>query len=133
MPEPILTAEIIITTAIRNAIAPLVDTYNGRPKVYWQLAEKGTPLPYTVFQGQTDITRLDWIGKIGAKVKITLKTLAVDSDRSAELLATVAPAMNTLSYPGYTLTAIYERSPMIPYAGGAYTSAHIYNLTIERT
>jgi len=133
MPEPILLAETIITTALRNALAPLVDTYNGRAKAYWLLAEKGAPLPYTIFQAQSDITRLDRIGDIGATVLITLKTLAADEAQARELLARVAPAMANLAYPGYILTARYVRSPLIPASGGASASAHIYRLSIERT
>jgi hypothetical protein len=136
--EPILTAETIIATAIRNALAPFAGTYNSRPKVYWQRAEQdpatGTlpPKPYLIAQGQSDIGRVDWIGDVGATALITIKALAEYADEARELLAAASPGMNNLVYEGYTLRARYVRSPLIPVIDGVYQSAHIYRITIER-
>jgi hypothetical protein len=133
MSAPILTAETIITTAVRNALAPSVGTYQTRPKVYYQLAEQGAPRPLIVFQFQSDIGRLDWVGDVGASALVTIKAQADDPDAAAELLADAAPGMNTLAYSGYTLAAVYVRSPMIPPIGGVYQSAHIFRITITRS
>jgi hypothetical protein len=131
--EPILTAETVLTTAIRNALAPGVGTHQGRPKVYYQLNTDGAAKPLIIFQFQDDITRLDWIGKVGATVPVTIKALAESAQAARELLETAAPGMNSLSYAGYILTARYLRSPAIPPLNGTYQSAHIFKITIERS
>lgn len=129
---PILTAETILTTAIRDALAPLVGTYNGRPKVYYQLAEQGAPLPYVVFQCQSDISRMDWLGDTGATVLVTIKALASDAQSARALLATVAPGMDSLSYSGVTVQARYDRSPTVPpSAAGVRQALHVYRLRID--
>src|SRR5689334_16141963 len=114
MTTPILDAEIIIATAVRDALASLVGTYNGRPKAYYQLAEQGAPKPYVVYQLQADIAPRWRVGSAGATALVTVKALAESAAAARELLATAAPGMDSLSYDGYTLTARYVRSPSIP-------------------
>jgi hypothetical protein len=130
--EPILDAELIIATAVRNALAPFVGTFNDRPKVYESLAEQGAPKPFLVFQFQADITP-DWrVGSAGASAPITLRSLAEDVDTARQLLKSASVGMSTLYYPGYSVTARYVRSPKIPALNGVYTSAHIWRISIER-
>lgn len=130
---PILSAELILATAIRDALAPFVGLYLTRPKAYYQQAEQGAPLPYIVFQCQSDIGRLDHIGDTGATVLVTLKALAGDAKAARELLLAASAGMASLSYTGYVLTARYARSPAIPPSGGVFQSAHTYRITIERS
>jgi hypothetical protein len=129
---PILDAETVLATAVRDTLAPLVGTYNGRPKVYYQLAEQGAPLPFVVFQFQSDIARINRIGDIGATTLVTVKALAESAADARSLLATAAPGMGNLEYAGYTLSAVYLRSPILPPHGGVYQSAHIWRVAIER-
>jgi hypothetical protein len=131
--QPILDAELIIATAVRNALAPFVGTYNGRPKIYDGLAEQGAPKPLLVFQFQADITPSWYVNGVGASALVTVRSLAEDVDTSQQLLASAAPAMSTLTYAGYSLAARYVRSPRIPPLGSTYTSAHIWRITIERS
>lgn len=129
---PILDAETILTTALRNALSSAVGTWQGMPKVYYQLNTDGAPKPLIVFQLQTDITP-DWrIGSAGASAQVTIKALAESGKAARELLATAAPGMDALTYPGYTLKARYLRSPSIPPRDGTYQSAHIWRVSIER-
>jgi hypothetical protein len=130
--EPILTAELIIATAIRDALAPYAGTYNDRPKVYWQLAEQGAPKPYLIAQGQSDISRVDYIGDVSATALVTLKALADNAKAARDLLFQAAPGMNNLTYAGYSVRARYVRSPIIPPLNNVYQSAHLYRITIER-
>jgi hypothetical protein len=131
--EPILDAELIIATALRNALAPFVGIFNDRPKVYESLAEQGAPKPLLVFQFQADITP-DWrVGSAGASAPITLRSLAEDVDTARQLLGRASAGMSTLYYPGYSVTARYVRSPKIPMLNGIYTSAHTWRISIERT
>jgi hypothetical protein len=132
MPDPILTAETILTTAIRNALAPYAGTHQGRPKVYYQLNTDGAPRPLLIFQFQSDISRLDWVGDIGATALITVKAQADDLDTASALLALAAPGMANLAYGGYTIRTRYVRSPIIPPISGVYQSAHIFRITLER-
>lgn len=133
MPDPILTAETILTTAIRNAIAPFVGLHQGRPKVYYQLAEQGATRPLIVFQFQSDIDRLAYVGNIGATALVTIKAQADDPDSAADLLADASPGMADLAFDGYSLTAVYVRSPIIPPIADVYQSAHIFRITITRS
>src|SRR6185295_778490 len=103
--QPILDAELIIATAVRNALAPFVGTFTSRPKVYDSLAPQGAPKPFLVFQFQADITP-DWrVGSAGASALVTVRALAEDVDTARQLLATAAHGMAHLTYDGYTLTA----------------------------
>ena len=129
---PILDAELILTTAIRNALSSAAGTWQGRPKVYYQRNTDGAPKPLIVFQLQTDITP-DWrVGSAGASAQVTVKALAESAKAARELLAVAAPLMNVLSYPGYSLKARYLRSPSIPSQDGTYQAAHIWRVSIER-
>jgi hypothetical protein len=130
---PILTAETILVTAIKTALTPYVGTYLTRPKAYYQQAEQNAPLPFVIFQAQSDIGRLDWIDDTAAGTLITVKALATTGSGARTLLNAVTPGMAALSATGYTITARYERSPTIPPLDGVYQSAHIYRIRIERT
>jgi hypothetical protein len=130
--QPILDAELIIATAVRNALAPFVGTFNGRPKVYDSLAEQGAPKPFLVFQFQADITPAWRVGSAGASALITVRSLAEDVDTARQLLGRASPGMHTLSYPGYSVSARYVRSPKIPQLNGVFTSAHTWRISIER-
>ena len=105
--EPILEAEAIIATAVRDALQSYVGSYNSRPKVYYQLAEQGAPRPLLIFQLQSDITPAWRVGSASASVLVTVKALAESAKAARELLAAATPGMSGLSYPGYTLTARY--------------------------
>lgn len=131
--QPILNAETIIVTAVRDALAPFVDTYQDRPKAYYQRADQGAPKPFLVFQFQNDITPTWRVGSAGAEALVTVRALAESAADARQLLAAAAPAMQNLSYPNYTLTARYVRSPAIPPLNDTYTSAHIWRIRIERS
>jgi len=130
---PILEAEAVLTTAIRDALAPFVGTFNARPMAYYQLAEQNCPFPYTVFQFQTDISRLDWIGLTGATVQMTLKALATSPKAARDLLAVVAMGMQAITITGYTITARYLRTPTIAPVDGVSQAMHVYRIRMERT
>lgn len=131
-PTPILDAETILVTAVRNALAPFVGTHQGRPKAYYQLGKQNAPLPFVVFQFQTDISALNRLGAIGASAQITVKAFAESKEAARALLAHVAPGMNALAHPSHTITARYLRSPIIPSSVAPYQSAHIWRVSIER-
>lgn len=129
---PILTAEQIIIDAFKAALAPYVGLWNGRPKAYYQQAEQGAPQPFVIFQAQADIARLDWIDQTGAECLITVKALARNGSTARALITDIAPALDALSFPGFTITARYVRSPSIPPNDGTYQAAHTFRVRIER-
>jgi hypothetical protein len=130
--QPILDAELIIATALRNALAPFVGTYLDRPKVYEGLAEQGAPKPLLVFQFQAPIEPAWYVNGAGASALITVKAQAEDIDSARQLLGRASAGMRTLYYPGYSVTARYVRSPKIPALNGVYTNAHTWRISIER-
>lgn len=130
--DPILEAETIIATAIRDALAPFVGSYQGRPKVYYQQAEQGAPLPYVIYQCQSNIERRDFLQDTGATVVTVIKALASDAKAARDLLLTASAGMDSLSYMGHVVLARYERSPAIPPSGSVFQSAHQFRITIER-
>lgn len=130
--DPILNAETLIATALRNAIAPVVGDYNGRPRVYEGLAEQGAPLPLVVFQFQAPITPTWYLDRAGASALVTIKTLAHDIDSARSLLAQAAACLTNLSAPGHSIIARYVSSPRIPVLNGVHTSAHQWRISLER-
>jgi hypothetical protein len=130
---PIIEAEEVIITAIRNALVPLVGTYNSRPKVYWWRAEQGAALPYIVFQPQAPFGRRDWIDDVGGTALIAVKATANDPRTARALLEAVEPKMGDLSYAGYAIKAHYVNSPPLPPADDTWQSAGVYRITIERS
>lgn len=129
----IIEAEAVLTTAIRDALAPLVGTFNARPTAYYQLAEQGCPLPYTVFQFQSDISRMDWFGESGATALLTLKALATSPKAARDLLAVVAPGLDAIAISGYTITARYLRTPTVAPVEGVAQALAVYRIRLEAT
>ena len=139
---PILEAEDVLTTAIRDALAPFVDAllerFKGRPRVYYREAEQGCPLPFVIFQFQSDINRRDWIGESGGTALLTLKvfvstTMFSPVGTAPEFLSAVAPAMNAITMSGYTIKARYLRTPNLPQTSGTIQAGLTYRLSIERS
>lgn len=130
---PVLDAETILAVAIRDALAPYVETHNGRPRCYYQLAEQGAPLPYLVYQLQADITPVWRLGLAGASALVTVRALAASAQAARALLRGATPGLADLIYPDYDITARYVRSPSIPPQNGVYQSAHIWRVSIERS
>ena len=134
MPDtPILEAEAVLTMAIRDALAPFVGTFNTRPKAYYQLAEQGAPLPYVVFQFQSDIGRMDWLGETGATAQLTLKAFAVSAKAAHALVAAAAPGLDAITALEYTITARSLRTPILPQTAGAVQAGLIYRIRMEAT
>jgi hypothetical protein len=129
---PILTAEQLLIDALKAALTPYVGTYDGRPKAYYLQAEQDAPLPFLIFQFQSDIGRLDWIDNTGAEVLVTLKALAANGSTARTLLNDAAPALENLSAPGFTITARYERTPGTLLTNGIYQALHVYRVRVER-
>lgn len=130
---PILDAELIIATAIRNALAPIAGTYNERPKIYWLQAEQGAPHPLLIAQAQTPIKVKAYIGMVQATGTIVIKALGKDAASARDLLALAAPRMELLDYPEVSIQATFLNSPILqPTPTGVHQSAHAYRITITK-
>lgn len=139
-PAPILTAEYILRKALHDAFAPLLSSYTdsaGRVKAYYKRADQldangnAVTVPYLIYQPQSDIAALRWIGVIDAEALFTLRALAPSQSAAETLLGLASPGMANLSATGYTIQAVYERTPTIPPDGDVWTVAAIYRMHIS--
>lgn len=140
MPMPILTAEAVLRKAMYDAFVPLLSSYTdsaGRVKCYYKRADQldanghAVTVPYLIYQPQSDIAALRWIGVIDAEALFTLRALAPSQSAAEMLLGLAAPGMASLSATGYTIQAIYERTPNIPPDGDVWTVAHMFRIHIS--
>jgi hypothetical protein len=139
-PQPILNAEYVLRKALHDAFVPLLSSYTdsaGRVKVYYKRADQEDAnkqpitVPYLIYQPQSDIAALRWVGVIDAEALFTIRALAAKQSAAETLLGLASPGMASLSATGYTIQAIYERTPTIPPDGDVWTVAHIYRIHIS--
>lgn len=139
-PQPILTAEYVFRKALHDALSPLLTGYvdsAGRAKCYWKRADQldanqqPVTVPYLIYQPQSDINAIRWIGTIDAQALFTLRAHAPSQSAAETLLGLAAPGMASLSAAGYTFRAIYERSPQIPPDGDVWTALHMFRVHIS--
>ena len=129
--QPITDAIPRVRTALYAALAPLVGTYEGAARVYWLVAAQSTPLPLLIMQAQDGgggDTSLLGVG--GWSGLITIKALAASASAAEALLATVPPALASLSTSGLSIQATFVRSLVLPPADGAHTAALVYRITL---
>jgi hypothetical protein len=131
---PIPNAIAIVRTALYGALCPLVGTYQGRPRCYWQIATEAAPLPLLVFQSQ-DIGGRDasYLALGGWEGLITVKALA-SSDAAAEMqLSGVYAALESMPHPrGYTIHCTLDRPLTVPPGDGVYTAGLIVRVRLYR-
>lgn len=131
--QPIIEAEDVLVSAIRDALSGLVgEMPDGRPKLFYLVADEGAAQPLAIFQLQSDIQRLDRIGGAGATTLVTLRANAASAKAARAYLNSIAPGMDTLTYPGYEIQARYHRTPPPLFTGTAYQAAHIWRVNMER-
>lgn len=128
-PPPIYEA----IPALRGAIYRALIAKTTRP-VAWQQAAQTAARPLVIMtsqdgggQSEKSLGSLAWSGLV------TLRALA-DSQLAAEqLMAAVAPGMESLSAPGYTVMASYERPIVLPpTTDGVWQACHMWRVFIDR-
>lgn len=141
-PQPILTAEYVFRKAFYDALSPLLTGYMdsaGRVKCYWKRAEQldangqAVTVPYLIYQPQSDISAIRWIGTIDAEALFTLRAHAPTPGAAETLLGLAAPGMASLAYTGFTFLAVYDRSPQIPPDGDVWAALHTFRVHISTT
>lgn len=129
MPAPIYDA----IPRVRFSITAALQARTSRP-VYWQEAPGTAVRPFVVFQSQDaggraerQIGALDWSGLI--VVKAIADTIGV----AEQLMATVAPGMETLTSTGYSVSSAYDHPIVIPPDGNLWQAAHMWRVSIHRS
>ena len=133
--EPIADAEARLAAAVRTALAGVVGTHQGKPKVYYQRNTDNAPLPLVIFFFPIPISPLRrWIGQPPAvATQVLVKALASTAKAARELLEAITAPMGTLVATGFTIETTYLSSPSIPPIDDLYQSAHLWRITLERT
>lgn len=132
---PILDAEAVLAAAVRTALAGVVGTHQGKPKVYYQRNTDAAPLPLVIFFFPVPIAPLRrWIGQHAAvATQVLVKALANDAKAARDLLETTVEPMGALVATGHTIETTYLNSPPIPPIDDLYQSAHLWRITLERS
>ena len=132
--DPIPLAIPIAKAAICGALSPLVGVdVQGMAACYWLKAPLEAPFPCFVFQSQDNGgQRRDFLDAGGWEGLMTIKALDRTPKGADTLLATVPPALSSLSAAGYTITALLERPLTMPPLDNVWTSGLIYRMTIVR-
>lgn len=137
---PILNAEFLFRKAIYGAFVPLLTAYvdsAGRVKCYWKRADQldanGQQVapPYLIYQPQSDIAPVKWLNNVDAEGLFTIRALAPSPSAAETLLGVAVVGMANLASTGYTLSAMYERSPSIPPVDNIWTAAHIFRVALS--
>ena len=133
--EPIADAEARLAAAVRTALAGVVGTHQGKPKVYYQRNTDNAPLPLVIFFFPIPISPLRrWIGQPPAvATQVLIKALAGSAKAARDLGAVTTGPMQDITSTGYTIETTYLNSPPIPPIDDLYQSAHLWRITLERT
>lgn len=132
--EPIADAEARLAAAVRTALAGVVGTHQGKPKVYYQRNTDAAPLPLVIFFFPVPISPLRrWIGQPPAvATQVLVKALAESAKAARDLVAATTGPMQDITSTGYTIETTYLNSPPIPPIDDLYQSAHLWRITLER-
>ena len=141
---PILTAEYVFRKALRDAFSPLLiaagapylDT-TGRAKCYWKRADQVdgnkaavTP-PYLIYQPQSNIAPLEWVGEIDAGALFLIKALAPSQTGAETLLGVAIPGVWGLALLGYTFSVKYEGSPPLPVVDDIWQAGYLFHISVS--
>lgn len=139
-PTPILTAEYLFRKAFHDAFAPLMTAYvdsAGRCKCYWKRADQvdgnknAVAPPLLIYQPQSNIVPLEWVGSIDTGGLFLIKALAPSQTAAETLLGVAIPGVWGLASSGYAFRAIYEGSPPLPIVDDIWQSGHLFRISIS--
>lgn len=129
MPSPIYTS----VRLARNAIKAALQARTTRPVRWWRAFSSDTR-PYVVIQSQDLGGRAEKrVGDIGWSGLIVVKAVGDLPDTAEQLMAAVAPGMEALSSPGYTIRAEYDRPIALPPDGDTHSDAHQWRVSLHRS
>jgi len=132
--KPPVTAETAIASAIYSAISPLMSAYQfaGNARCYYQVAPEQAPMPFIVYQLQTDIDPVQRIGDWEGTTTVLLRSVAATPAEARNLLTLVASGMDTLTYSGHHVDATWEGALSIPPSIGYAQSALRYRVNVRK-
>lgn len=134
MSTPPIQAEDAIARAIYGALAPLMTAYQfaGSARCYYQLAPEQSPMPFLVYQLQTDIDAVQRVGGWDGEALVLLRAVAETPAAARTLLGIVAPGMDSLSTTGYHVQAEWNGAPAIPPSIGYVQAALRYRVRARK-
>jgi hypothetical protein len=135
MSTPPIGAEEAIAKAIYASLSPLMTAYQyvGSARCYYQLAPENAPMPFLVYQLQTDIDAVQRVGGWDAEAVVVLRAIAETPVAARALLSTVAPGMETLTVTGHHVQGVWDGAPAIPPSIGYVQAALRYRVRVRKT
>jgi hypothetical protein len=141
MVTPIFDALDITRAALDAAFAPIVPPHQGQPACYWKRGPVitsalllGQLASCLIYQSQDGGGRAEqWLGEEGWSGEITVKCISANEGTAATLRDNAFSALQSLSAPGYSISAVHVRPLDLPQLDeGLTTLANIYRITISK-
>jgi hypothetical protein len=126
---PITNAIPVVRTALYAALSPLVSTYLGIKKVYFVQAAQGAPLPFIIYQPQSNGEDASFLNGNGYQGLWTIRAMA-DTQGGAETLlnTVVAPIAAITTAGGYSFVATFFQVIVPPPLDGVWQSGLVYRV-----
>ncbi len=129
MPTPIYRSIRLVRFAVAQALA----ARTGRG-VYWLEAPGTAVRPFVVFQSQDAGGRSERaIGDLGWSGLVVVKAIADTAGAAEQLMEAIAPGMDALATPGYSISALHDKPIVIPPDGNVHQSAHQWRISLHRS
>lgn len=134
MSTPPVNAEDVVARAIYSSLAPLMTGYQfaGSARCYYQVAPEQAPMPFLVYQLQSDINAVQRVGAWDGNGLILLRAVAETPSAARTLLGVVASGMDSLTVSGYHIQAVWDGSQALPGAIGYAQAALRYNVSVRK-
>jgi len=134
MSVPPVNAEDVVARAIYSALTPLMTGYQfaGSARCYYQVAPESAPMPFIVYQLQTDINPIQRIGAWDGNGLVLLRAIAATPAQARSLLSTVASGMDNLTVSGYAVFSSWDGSVALPGEIGYAQSALRYRVNVRK-
>jgi hypothetical protein len=134
MSVPPVNAEGAIASAIYSAIAPLMTAYQfaGNARCFYQVAPEQVPMPFVVFQLQSDIEPVQRVGGWEGNATVVLRAIAATPAEARSMLGLVASGMDNLTISGHHVKAVWDGALSIPPQIGYAQSALRYDVRVRK-
>lgn len=134
MSTPPVNAEEVVAKAIYSSLAPLMSGYQfaGSARCYYQVAPEQAPMPFIVYQLQTDINPVQRVGAWDGNGLVLLRAIASTPAEARSLLNTVASGMDNLTVSGYAVHSTWDGSLALPGQIGFAQSALRYRVNVRK-
>ncbi len=134
MSTPPINAEGAIASAIYSALSTTMSGYQfaGSARCYYQVAPEQAPMPFIVYQLQSDIEPVQRIGGWEGNAAVVLRAIAGTPSEARSMLSLVAPGMENLTISGHHVKAVWDGALSIPPQIGYAQSALRYDVRVRK-